>query len=78
MSTTLRDIREQLLSGDPEFQRLAREHSEYETELLQLSRSPYLNSEVILQEANLKKLKLRVKDEMERRIALFCVSSPVH
>jgi uncharacterized protein YdcH (DUF465 family) len=78
MSTMLRDIREQLLSGDPEFQRLAREHSQYETELQQLSRSPYLNSEVILQEANLKKLKLRVKDEMEQRIARFCVSSPVH
>jgi uncharacterized protein YdcH (DUF465 family) len=78
MSTTLRDIREQLLSGDPDFQKLAREHLQYEMELQQLSRSPYLNSEVILQEANLKKLKLRVKDEMEKRIARFCESSPVH
>jgi uncharacterized protein YdcH (DUF465 family) len=78
MSTTLRDIREQLLSGDPEFQRLAQEHSQYETQLQQLSRSPYLNSEVILQEANLKKLKLRVKDEMEKRVARFCVSAEVH
>jgi uncharacterized protein YdcH (DUF465 family) len=78
MSTTLRDIREQLLSGDPDFQKLAREHSQYEMELQQLSRSPYLNSEVILQEANLKKLKLRVKDEMEKRVARFCESSPVH
>ena len=69
MSTTLRDIREQLLSGDAEFQRLAQEHSLYETQLQQLSKSPYLNSEVILQEANLKKLKLRVKDEMEKRVA---------
>jgi uncharacterized protein YdcH (DUF465 family) len=72
MSTTLRDIREQLLSGDPEFQRLAQEHSLYETELQLISRSPYLNSEVILQEANLKKLKLRVKDEMEKRVARLC------
>ena len=75
MSTTLRDIREQLLSGDPEFQRLAQEHSVYETELQQLSRSPYLNSEVILQEANLKKLKLRVKDEMEKRVARLSAGS---
>ena len=69
MSTTLRDIREQLLSGDAEYQRLAQEHSHYEMQLQQLSRSPYLNAEVILQEANLKKMKLRVKDEMEKRIA---------
>ena len=75
MSTTLRDIREQLLSGDPEFQRLAQEHSIYEAELQQLSKSPYLNSEVILQEANLKKLKLRVKDEMEKRVARLCSGS---
>jgi uncharacterized protein YdcH (DUF465 family) len=78
MSTTLRDIREQLLSGDPEFQRLAREHSQYESQLQQLSRSPYLNSEVILQEANLKKLKLRVKDEMEKRVARFSMTAEVH
>ncbi len=78
MSTTLRDIREQLLSGDPEFQRLMKEHSLYETQLQQLSRSPYLNSEVILQEANLKKLKLRVKDEMEKRIASLSMTAHVH
>jgi uncharacterized protein YdcH (DUF465 family) len=78
MSTSLRDIREQLLSGDTEFQRLAQEHSLYETQLQQLSRSPYLNAEVILQEVNLKKMKLRVKDEMERRIALLSRTVQVH
>jgi uncharacterized protein YdcH (DUF465 family) len=78
MSFTPRDIREQLLSGDAEFQKLAQEHSFYEMQLQQLSRSPYLNSDVIEQEANLKKLKLRVKDEMERRIARVSISSQVH
>jgi uncharacterized protein YdcH (DUF465 family) len=78
MSTSLRDIREQLLSGDAEFQRLAQEHSLYEKQLQQLSKSPYLNAEVILQEANLKKQKLRVKDEMEKRIALLSRSAQVH
>lgn len=69
MSTTSRDIREQLLIRDAEFQRLAQEHLLYESQLQQLSRSPYLSSEDILQEANLKKQKLRVKDEMERLVA---------
>ena len=78
MSITPRDILEQLLSGDAEFQKLAQEHSFYEMQLLQLSRSPYLNGEIIQQEANLKKLKLQVKDEMEKRIARLSMSGHVH
>jgi hypothetical protein len=44
-------------------------HSQYEDQLRQLSQSPYLNLEDLQQEATLKKLKLRVKDAMERHIA---------
>ena len=69
MSTTLRQIREQLLSCDAEFRRLADEHSRYEAQLEQLSRTPYVSGEDILLESYLKKMKLRVKDEMEKRIA---------
>jgi len=43
-------------------------HSEYEAQLKQLSQSPYLNLEDLQQEATLKKLKLRVKDAMQRHI----------
>jgi uncharacterized protein YdcH (DUF465 family) len=70
MSTTLREIREQLLAGDAEFRRLAEEHSRYESQLEQLSKNPYVSAEDLLLEAKLKKLKLRVKDAMERRLAL--------
>ena len=65
----LQAVREELLAHDTEFQRLALEHSRYEAQLEQLTRHPYLNSEDLLLEAMLKKLKLRVKDEMEQRIA---------
>lgn len=63
------DIREQLLASNTEFQRLALEHSRYEAQLDQLSRYPYLCSEDIILETMLKKLKLRVKDEMEQLVA---------
>jgi uncharacterized protein YdcH (DUF465 family) len=64
-----REIREQLLTYDQEFQKLVQLHSEYETQLRQLTQSSYLNLEDLQQEATLKKLKLRVKDAMERHIA---------
>ena len=66
---TLSEIREQLLAGDTELQRLAEEHSRYAAQLEQLTKTPYLSAEDLLLESNLKKMKLRVKDEMEKRIA---------
>jgi uncharacterized protein YdcH (DUF465 family) len=69
MPTLNREIREQLLTYDQEFQKLTQLHSEYEDKLRQLSQSSYLNLEDLQQEATLKKLKLRVKDAMERHIA---------
>ena len=69
MPALTREIREQLLTYDQELQKLTQLHSEYEAQLRQLSQSPYLNLEDLQQEATLKKLKLRVKDAMERHIA---------
>ena len=68
MPTLTREIREQLLTYDQEFQKLAQQHSEYEAQLRQLSQSSYLNLEDLQREITLKKLKLRVKDAMERYI----------
>ena len=69
MPTLTREIREQLLTYDEEFQKLAKQHSEYEAQLRQIAQSPYLNLEDLQQQVTLKKLKLRVKDAMERHIA---------
>ena len=69
MPTLTREIREQLLTYDQEFQKLDQLHSEYEARLRLLTQSSYLNLEDLQQEATLKKLKLRVRDEMQRHIA---------
>jgi len=78
MSLTQTDPREKLLAGDAEFQKLAKEHSSYQSQLEQLSSTPYFSSEDALLETKLKKLKLRVKDEMERRIAFVTRSVQSH
>jgi uncharacterized protein YdcH (DUF465 family) len=69
MPTLTRERREQLLTYDQEFQKLVEQHSQYEEQLLQLSHSSFLNLEDLQREITLKKLKLRVKDAMERYIA---------
>jgi hypothetical protein len=69
MLTLTREIREQLLTYDEELQKLSKQHSEYEAQLSQLAQSPYLNLEDLQQQITLKKLKLQVKDAMERHIA---------
>lgn len=69
MPNTSRDIREQLLASSPEFQELAQEHSRYEAQIEQLSRAEFVNVENLTQEAELKKKRLWVKDQMEQLIA---------
>jgi len=45
MMSLLQEVRERLLAGDAEFRHLAEEHSRYESQLEQLSKSPYLSAE---------------------------------
>jgi uncharacterized protein YdcH (DUF465 family) len=66
MATAQRAPRDILFESDAEYQSLAQQHQQYETELQQISKSPYLNSEDLLEEIKLKKMKLHCKDEMER------------
>ena len=66
MATVQRTPRDTPFETDAEYQRLAEQHRQYEAELQKISRSPYLNSEDLLEEIKLKKLKLHCKDEMER------------
>ena len=66
MATAHRAPRDVIFEADAEYQRLATKHQQYEAELQKLSQSPYLNSEDLLEEIRLKKLKVHVKDEMER------------
>lgn len=69
MPTTTHDIRQSLLMKDPEFRSLVEEHSRCESRLEEILNSTYLSSEDLQQEATLKKIKLRLKDQMESILA---------
>lgn len=57
--------KEQLLAGDQDFQKLAEEHTQYSQRLDSLTLKRYLTDDEKLEEVRLKKLKLRLKDQME-------------
>jgi uncharacterized protein YdcH (DUF465 family) len=69
MPTISREVREQLMTYDERYQKLIEEHSRYEAQLEQLTQSAYLNVEDLERQVALKKLKLRVKDEIEKYLA---------
>ena len=59
-------LRDHLLSSHEEFRRLVQEHSQYSQRLDSLIQKRYLTEDEKLEEVRLKKLKLRLKDQMER------------
>ena len=63
------DIRQSLCVKDPEFRRLAEEHSRCESQLETLLTQDYHSADDFIQEAILKKLKLQLKDRMEMILA---------
>jgi len=65
MSTITEAVREQLMVGNEQYQRLHDEHARYAVLLDALSAKPHLSDEEQVEELRLKKLKLRVKDQME-------------
>jgi len=58
-------IRQSLLANDPEYRKLAEEHTRCESQLKEILEEPYRNSEDLAQETILKKTKLRLRDRME-------------
>jgi hypothetical protein len=58
-------VREQLLASHDEFRRLAQEHTSYSQRLSSLIEKRYLTDDEKLEEVRLKKLKLRIKDQMQ-------------
>jgi uncharacterized protein len=58
-------VREQLLASHEEFRRLALEHTHYSQRLSSLIEKRYLTEDEKIEEVRLKKLKLRLKDQME-------------
>ncbi|MFB3921207.1 MAG: YdcH family protein [Terriglobia bacterium] len=65
MSSPTEAIREQLMASSEEYQRLREEHARYASQLDQLAAKTYLSEQEQMEEVRLKKMKLRVKDQME-------------
>ncbi len=65
MSTPTEAIRDELMARNEEYRRLREEHARYGSQLAQLASKAYLSEEERIEEVRLKKLKLRVKDQME-------------
>jgi len=57
--------RDHLLASDENFRKLAQEHTQYQQRLDSLTDKRYLSEDEKLEEVRLKKLKLRLKDQME-------------
>ena len=62
MATQVRDV---LIAQNEEFKKLVTEHSQYSQRLDTLTQKRYLSEDEKIEEVRLKKLKLRLKDQME-------------
>ncbi len=71
-------VRDQLLASNDEFRRLVDEHSQYSQRLENLIQKKYLSEDEKLEEVRLKKLKLRLKDQMESLEQKFRTDRPGH
>lgn len=68
MSSPAEATREQLMATNEHYQNLRKEHIRYASELERLALKAHLSEQEQLEEIRLKKLKLRVKDEMEKLV----------
>ena len=65
----LEELKAHLMATDEEYRRLASEHSGYAKKLDELEALPHLSADDEVEEHRLKKLKLRLKDQMEAIVA---------
>jgi len=65
------EIKERLMSANPEFRRLVEEHQQYEGKLAEIQNRHHMTDQDRLEEINLKKKKLHLKDQMNSMIQKF-------
>ena len=63
------DLKAHLIATNEEYRRLSGQHSEFASKLDALESLPHLTLEEQIEETRLKKLKLRLKDQMEAIVA---------
>ncbi len=68
MNTTQDQLKAHLMETDAQFRRLAEEHCAYKKQLQDLASRAYLTAEQQIEETRIKKLKLRLKDQMQEII----------
>lgn len=64
MEKSLEELKAHLMETDEEYRRLAAEHAQHKRRVEDLESHSYLSEEEKLEEVKLKKLKLRLKDQM--------------
>jgi len=70
------ELKAHLIQTDEEFRRLAEQHSQYKQRLQELAARPYLTPQEQLEETQLKKLKLRLKDQMQQIMERYRAQQP--
>jgi uncharacterized protein YdcH (DUF465 family) len=71
------EIKEHLMSSNPEFRRLVEEHRQYDGKLQELHNRHHMTEQDHIEEVTLKKKKLQLKDQMNAMIQKYR-SAPTH
>jgi uncharacterized protein len=68
MVKTTDELKAHLMETSEQFRLLAQQHSDYSRRLSELEARPHLTSEEQVEEVKLKKMKLRLKDQMQEML----------
>lgn len=68
-NTQQEEIKAHLMQSDEHFRKLVEQHREYDRIVDDLERKPALSAQEEVEEHRLKKLKLHLRDEMERIVS---------
>jgi uncharacterized protein YdcH (DUF465 family) len=67
----LEELKAHLMATNEDFRRLVQQHSDYAQKLDALESQPHLTDQEQIEETRLKKMKLRLKDQMEAIISQY-------
>ena len=77
-TASIENMKQELISTNPEFREMARTHGAYEERLSVLSALPYPSEDEQWEEVTLKKKKLALKDQMYEMLAHYRKSHAAH